>query len=152
MKSITPFLWFSGHVGEAAEFYLEVFGDAELLSTMPGPGIEPMGAKLRLKNLELTLFNGGPHYELNEAFSLMVNCEDQDEVDRLWDALTADGGEPSRCGWLKDKYGVSWQIVPDVLTDLIGGEDPEGRQRATDAMLGMQKLIIEDLVEAYEGK
>ena len=110
-----------------------------------------MGVTIRLKNLELTLFNGGPAHPLGEAFSLFVSCEDQAEIDRLWDALIADGGRPSRCGWLEDRYGLSWQIVPDSLGELIGGGDPEGAKRATEAMLAMSKLDLAELQRAYDG-
>jgi predicted 3-demethylubiquinone-9 3-methyltransferase (glyoxalase superfamily) len=95
--------------------------------------------------------NGGPHFKFNEAISLVVNCADQVEVDYLWEKLTADGGEESQCGWLKDRFGVSWQIIPLALGALIGGPDPAGAQRATQAMLKMRKLDIAALQDAYEG-
>jgi predicted 3-demethylubiquinone-9 3-methyltransferase (glyoxalase superfamily) len=150
VKNIRPFLWFEDKAEEAKDFYLDVFEDSELLDTMPGPEDKPMGVTLRLKNLELTLFNGGPHFKLSEAFSLFVTCENQEEVDYFWDKLL-EGGEPSRCGWLKDKYGVSWQIVPEVLSEVLGGSDPAGRERAMQAMLGMIKLDVAELQRAYEG-
>lgn len=152
MKSITPFLWFESQAADAAEFYLEVFEDSERISSMPGPGEVPMGVTLRVKNLELTLFNGGPTYKLDEAFSLMVICDDQDEVDRLWDVLTADGGKPVQCGWLTDKFGVSWQIVPAGFLDVVFGPDPEGSKRAFDAMTAMIKLDLAEVQAAYDGE
>jgi predicted 3-demethylubiquinone-9 3-methyltransferase (glyoxalase superfamily) len=150
MKSITPFLWFDDNVVEAKDFYLGIFEDAEQTFAMPGPGDEPMGVTLRLKNLELTLFKGGPMYTLNPAFSLFVSCEDQAEVDYYWEKLL-EGGEPSRCGWLVDKYGVSWQIVPEMLSAVLSGPDAEGSKRAMEAMLGMVKLDIAQLQAAYDG-
>ncbi|MGH2907115.1 MAG: VOC family protein [Solirubrobacterales bacterium] len=149
-KSITPFLWFESGAKAASDYYLEVFDDAELVDTMPGPGDEPMGVTLRLKDLTLRLFNGGPMHKLDEAFSLFVFVETQEEVDYFWDKLV-DGGEPSRCGWLTDKFGVTWQIIPEMLPDVLAGSDPEGCQRATEAMLGMVKLDIAELQTAYDG-
>jgi predicted 3-demethylubiquinone-9 3-methyltransferase (glyoxalase superfamily) len=150
MQKITPFLWFNDDAVEAKDFYLSVFEDSELLFTMPGPGGKPMGVNIRLNEMELRLFNGGPAYELNEAFSLFLLCESQDEIDYYWEKLL-DGGEASRCGWLKDRFGVSWQIVPEQLGELLAGSDAEGAQRATQAMLGMVKLDIAELQRAYAG-
>lgn len=154
MRSVTPFLWLESGAGEAADFYVEVFGDAERLDAMRArePGDEPMGVTVRVKNLEFTLFNGGPHFELDEAFSLMIICDDQNEVDRLWNELTADGGSPSRCGWLKDKFGVSWQIIPDGFMQCVFGPDADGSKRAFDAMLKMDKLSLAEIEAAYHGR
>lgn len=150
MTVVTPFLWLNEGASEAADFYTSVFADSERISEMPGPGDEPMGVTVRVKDVEFILFNGGPNYELSPAFSLMVECEDQAEIDELWTKLT-DGGNESRCGWLEDKFGVSWQIVPKVLPDLLGGPDPDGRERAMQAMLGMVKFDIAALQAAYDG-
>lgn len=150
MTKITPFLWFEDQAEQAMDFYLGVFENSELVSTMPGPGDRPMAVTVRLNDVELILFNGGPHQKLNEAFSLFVSCETQVEVDYYWERLL-EGGRPDRCGWLKDRFGVSWQIVPDGLGGLIGGSDPDGAQRAMQAMLGMVKLDIAELQRAYDG-
>lgn len=150
MTVVTPFLWLNEGASNAADFYTSVFADSERISEMPGPGDEPMGVTVRVKDVEFILFNGGPTYELSPAFSLMVECEDQAEIDELWTKLT-DGGNESRCGWLEDKFGVSWQIVPKVLPDLLGGPDPDGRERAMQAMLGMVKFDIAALQAAYDG-
>lgn len=152
MKSITPFLWLESGAADAAEFYLEVFDDAEVTSTMPGEGGEPLGVTVRVKNLAFTLFNGGPHFKLDEAFSLMIITDTQEETDRLWSDLTADGGKPSRCGWLKDKFGVIWQVVPEGFMQCVFGSDPDGSKRAYDAMMKMNKLVLADIQAAYEGR
>jgi predicted 3-demethylubiquinone-9 3-methyltransferase (glyoxalase superfamily) len=151
-KQITPFIWLEGGASAARDFYTDLFEDGDTVYEMPGPGEEPMGVAIYLAGNTIILFNGGPGHPQTDAFSLMVSVEGQEEVDRLWDALTADGGQESRCGWLKDKFGVSWQIIPTILPDVLGGPDPEGRQRATEAMMGMNKLIIADLERAYAGE
>lgn len=148
---ITPFIWLESGAATARDFYLEIFPDGNTVYEMPGPGDEPMGIAVWIGELTFILFNGGPAQKQTAAFSLMVSVEGQDEVDRLWDALTADGGEESQCGWLKDKFGVSWQIVPTVLPEVMGGPDAEGRARANAAMMGMKKLVIADLQAAYDG-
>lgn len=148
---ITPFIWLESGASAARDFYLEIFPEGETVYEMPGPGDEPMGIAVTLGELTVILFNGGPTYKQTEAFSLMVSVEGQEEVDRLWDGLTADGGEESMCGWLKDKFGVSWQIIPTMFPEVMGGPDPEGRERATQAMMGMKKLVIADLQAAYDG-
>jgi predicted 3-demethylubiquinone-9 3-methyltransferase (glyoxalase superfamily) len=145
MKKITPFLWYDGKAEEAAHLYTSIFEKSKVLGT------SPMSATIELEGQELILFNGGPMFQFNEAFSLSVNCETQEEIDEKWEKLIADGGEESRCGWLKDKYGMSWQIVPSVLGKLIGSPDEKG-QRAVHAMLKMNKIIIKDLQDAYDGK
>jgi predicted 3-demethylubiquinone-9 3-methyltransferase (glyoxalase superfamily) len=150
-KSIVPFIWLESGATDARDFYLSIFEDAKTNYEMPGPGEQPMGVAIDIGPLTFILFNGGPAYKQTEAFSLMVSVEGQAEVDRLWEALTADGGEESQCGWLKDKFGVSWQIVPTVLPQVLGGPNPEGRKRATEAMLAMKKLVIADLEAAYAG-
>lgn len=150
-KSITPFLWLQSGAAEAADFYANVFDDVERVSEMPGPGGVPMSVTIRLAGQELTLFNGGPSHKLDAAFSLFVAVETQEEIDYFWDRLLADGGEPSRCGWLTDKFGVSWQIIPVMLPGVLGGADAEGSGRAMQAMLGMAKLDIAELQAAYDG-
>jgi predicted 3-demethylubiquinone-9 3-methyltransferase (glyoxalase superfamily) len=149
---ITPFIWLDADPREVRDYYFSIFDDTAEVFQMPGPGEGPMGIAISIGGNPYILFNGGPQYPQTEAFSLMISAEGQDEVDRYWDALTADGGEESECGWLKDKYGVSWQVVPTVMPEVLGGPDPEGRKRATEAMLAMKKLIIADLEAAYAGK
>ena len=154
MQKITPFLWYDDRAGEAARFYVSVFKNSQVLS-INGEDPERAGdkvssARVRLDGQELILFNGGPHFTFTEAISLFVNCETQDEVDELWDKLS-EGGETSRCGWLKDKFGVSWQIVPTVLGEMLNDPDDEKSERAMDAMLGMSKLDIAGLRKAFDG-
>jgi predicted 3-demethylubiquinone-9 3-methyltransferase (glyoxalase superfamily) len=148
MQKITPFLWLDSQAEQAAEFYTSVFEDSEILGVMPGPGGSAMSATVRIHGQELILFNGGPHFRLSEAVSLFVTCETQDEIDDLWEKLT-DGGEESRCGWLKDKFGLSWQIIPPVLGQMLQDEDPAKVNNVMQAMLKMSKLDIAVLQEAY---
>jgi predicted 3-demethylubiquinone-9 3-methyltransferase (glyoxalase superfamily) len=150
MPTVTPFLWFDGRVAEAVDFYCSVFDDAEVLATTPAPGGGLTMARVRLAGQPVILFDGGPHFSPTPAFSMFVEVGGQDEVDYFWDALS-DGGEPSRCGWLADRFGVSWQIVPEALGRLMGDEDPERAARVTQAMLGMSKLVVADLEAAYAG-
>jgi predicted 3-demethylubiquinone-9 3-methyltransferase (glyoxalase superfamily) len=145
MQKVTPFLWFDAHAEDAARFYVSLFDDA---------GIEDasdMSVSFRLAGQRFIALNGGPHYALSPAYSMFVSCADQAEVDRLWTALT-DGGEESRCGWLVDRFGLSWQIVPEVMSSLLsGGGDPERARRVTEAMFTMAKLDIAGLQAAYAG-
>ncbi len=143
MQKITPFFWLESRAEEAAQFYASVFPHAEILSS------SAQSATVRLEGQEIHLFNGGPHFKLSPAFSMFVNCETQTEIDDLWEKLTADGGSPSRCGWLTDKYGLSWQLVPPVLRAYLGDPDPVKAKRVMDAMLGMGKLDIAGLESAY---
>lgn len=145
METITPFIWFDTDVQEVAKFYNGIFKNSKVLST------NPMSATIVINDQKLHLFNGGPHYKLNEAFSLMVSCETQKEIDYYWDKLLAGGGQESRCGWLKDKYGLSWQIIPDVLGQLIGDKDRQKADRAMQAMLKMAKLDLAALKAAHQG-
>jgi len=147
---ITPFLWFDTDAEAAAEFYTAVFPDSELVNRMPGPDGSVMGVAFRLHGQEFIAFNGGPELHFNEAVSFFVSCADQQEVDRYW-AKLSEGGEESRCGWLKDKYGLSWQIVPSEMGELLGDPDPEKATRVRDAMLQMTKIDLKELREAYEG-
>ncbi|MGZ8581535.1 MAG: VOC family protein [Actinomycetota bacterium] len=154
MQKISPFLWFENQAEEAANLYVSLFQDAEITETtrypegMPAAG-QVMTINFRLAGQEFTALNGGPQYTFTEATSFVVHCEDQDEVDRLWDQLT-DGGEPGQCGWLKDRFGLSWQIVPDRLGELLGDPDPERAQRAVQAMLQMGKIEIKALEDAAD--
>ena len=149
--TIRPFLWFGQNAEAAAHFYVSVFKNSKIVTVMRSPDpTTPMGVELEIDGQRLIAFNGGPHYKLTEAVSLMVHCETQDEVDYFWDKLTADGGEPSRCGWLKDKFGLSWQIIPQALVTLMGDKDPARAGRVVQAMLGMSKIDIAGLQKAYD--
>ena len=145
MQKITPFLWFDGKAEEAAKFYTSIFENSKIVS------ITEMSATFQLDGLEFIAFNGGPTFTFSPAVSFFVRCETQQEIDYLWEKLSA-GGETQRCGWLKDKFGVSWQIVPPILGELLNDEDDEKSNRVMQAMLKMSKLDIKELEEAYEGK
>ena len=155
-QKITPFLWFDHQAEEAANLYVSLFRDSKVTSVshygdgMPLPKGTVMSITFRLAGQEFMALNGGPAFKFTAAISFFVNCETQDEIDHLWTKL-AEGGEPSQCGWLKDRYGLSWQIVPSVLGDLIGDPDPEKAARATQAMLKMTKLDIAELRRAHAG-
>jgi predicted 3-demethylubiquinone-9 3-methyltransferase (glyoxalase superfamily) len=156
-QKITNCLWFNFNAREAVNLYLEVFGNGRVLSTslygdVPfAPPETEMVIEFELFGQTFQALNGGPQFVFNEAISLVVSCEDQAEVDRYWSALTADGGEESQCGWLKDKFGVSWQIVPKQLAAILGDPDPAKAKRAVDAMLAMRKLDIAALERARDG-
>lgn len=150
MGKITPFLWFDTQAEEAARFYTSIFPNSRVLNVWRA-GDQVQGVSFVLNGLELRALNGGPRFEFTEAISLFVDCETQDEVDRYWSSLTA-GGSESRCGWLKDRYGLSWQIVPAQLGRLLGDQDREKAGRAMQAMLKMRKLDIRQLEEAFEGR
>jgi len=156
-KKITPFLWFDHQAEEAAQLYVSLFPQSKILSVArygeggPGPAGSAMTVNFELAGQEFLALNGGPMYKFTEAVSLMVDCEDQQEVDRLWSRLLADGGEESMCGWLKDRFGLSWQIIPTVLSQLIGDPNPEKARRATQAMLQMKKIDIAALQRAHAG-
>jgi predicted 3-demethylubiquinone-9 3-methyltransferase (glyoxalase superfamily) len=156
MKKITPFLWFDNQAEEAMNFYVSVFKNSKVLGVSrygdAGPGVKGsvMTATFELNGQEFTALNGGPqHFGFSEAISFFVNCENQQEVDHLWEKLT-EGGEPGPCGWLKDKYGLSWQIVPIALGEMLGDKDPVKSQRVMQAMLQMSKIDIAGLRRAYE--
>jgi predicted 3-demethylubiquinone-9 3-methyltransferase (glyoxalase superfamily) len=161
MQKIVTYLWFDGQAEEAAALYTSLFKDSKIVNVSrydegaAQASGRPVGSAMtvafELGGQEFLALNGGPQFKFTEAISLLVNCESQAEVDRLWEAL-CDGGEPGQCGWLKDRYGLSWQIVPTVLGDLIGGPDAEGAQRAVMAMLQMQKLDVATLQKAYNGE
>ena len=150
--TIRPFLWFGQNAEAAANFYVSVFKNSKIISVMPSPDPKtPMGVELEIDGQRLIAFNGGPHYKLTEAVSLMVHCETQEEVDYFWQKLTSDGGAESRCGWLKDRFGLSWQVIPKALTTLMGDKDPARAGRVVQAMLGMSKIDIAALQRAYDG-
>ena len=149
MKKITPFLWFDTQAEEAMNFYCSVFKNSKVLSVTPGPNGIAQSVSFELEGQEFIGLNAGPVFKFNEAVSFFVNCNTQEEVDALWAQLTADGGEPGNCGWLKDKYGLSWQIIPTALGELLGDPDPEKAGRVLQAMLKMNKIEIEGLKQAY---
>jgi predicted 3-demethylubiquinone-9 3-methyltransferase (glyoxalase superfamily) len=161
MQKITPFLWFDHQAEEAAKFYTSVFKNSKVgKSTRYGEAAEkaagrPAGSvmtvEFELEGQKFTALNGGPVFKFNESVSFVVNCETQEEVDYLWEKLTADGGKDVECGWLRDKYGLSWQIVPTVLIEMLQDKDHEKAERVMKAMLQMQKIDIKTLKEAYAG-
>lgn len=150
MQRLRPCMWFDGVAEEAAGFYVTLFEDSEITGVMRGPDGAAIGVDFRLAGQEVQALNGGPRYTLSPAFSMSVRCADQAEVDRLWEALT-DGGEEQPCAWLVDRFGLSWQIVPDRLTDLLNDPDPGRAQRAMRAMLTMTKIDIQALEDAADG-
>lgn len=153
MQKITPFLWFNNNVEEAMNFYVSVFKNAKIISVQRQGANGPVfTATIELEGERLHLLNGGPQFSFTEAISLFVDCEDQQEVDELWTKLTAEGGSESRCGWLKDKFGLSWQIIPKALMQYLRDPDPVKAKRAMDAMLTMRKIDVEELKKAHEGR
>jgi predicted 3-demethylubiquinone-9 3-methyltransferase (glyoxalase superfamily) len=157
MQKITPFLWFDNQAEEAANFYTSIFKNSKVGNVArygeagPGPEGSVMTVSFQLEGQEFTALNGGPAFKFTEAISFFVDCKSQEEVDELWEKLTA-GGEEGPCGWLKDKFGLSWQIVPTVLIEMLNDPDPEKARRATEAMLQMKKIDIPTLEQAYEQK
>jgi predicted 3-demethylubiquinone-9 3-methyltransferase (glyoxalase superfamily) len=149
MSEITTFLWYNGQVKEAVDLYTSVFPDMKVVNKSPGPG-GLMSATLEIEGQRVILFNGGSGHELSPAVSLYVNCESQEEVDRLW-AQLSEGGAESRCGWLIDRFGLSWQIIPSILPKLLQDPDRERANRAMKAMLGMAKIDIAALKKAADG-
>ncbi len=144
MNKITPFLWFDTQAEEAMDFYVSVFKNAKVISR------SPQSVSFELEGQVFIGLNAGPHFKFNEAVSFFVNCENQAEVDEYWYKLIANGGEESMCGWLKDKFGLSWQIVPKQLGELLGDPDPIKAKRVLDAMLQMKKLDVAGLQAAYD--
>jgi len=138
-------LWFDTQAEEAAEFYVSVFPDASILSVSRGSDGKAFTVEFELQGKRYTALNGGPLFTFNEAFSIFVTVDGQEEVDYFWNALTADGGEESRCGWLKDKYGLSWQIVPKQLGECLGSSDPAVSSHAMAAMMKMSKIVVSEL-------
>lgn len=157
MQTITPFLWFDGNAEEATNFYVSIFKNSKVKSIRrygeagPGPKGSVMTTSFELEGQEFVALNGGPQFHFTEAISFLVSCKTQEEVDVLWTKLSA-GGHESQCGWLKDKYGLSWQIVPAALSEMLGDKDPVKSARVMKAMLQMKKIDIGRLKEAYEGK
>ena len=158
MDKITLNLWFDGNAEDAAKFYVGLFADSRIDAIQRSPADNPSTPKGAVLLVQFTLagrkctgINGGPQFPFTEAISLGIDCADQAEVDRLWDGLLSGGGQAERCGWLKDRYGVSWQIVPTALPKYLGGPDRDGARRAMQAMMQMIKLDIAGLKKAYEG-
>ena len=157
MQKITPYLWFDNQAEEAANFYVSIFNNSKIVNISrygeagPGPVGTVLTVSFELEGQEFTALNGGPQFKFTEATSFVVNCETQKEVDDLWKKLS-DGGEEGPCGWLKDKYGLSWQIVPTILSELLEDKDPKKSERVTQALLQMKKLDINGLKRAYQGR
>lgn len=155
-EKITTCLWFDSQAEQAADFYVSVFDDSKILNVArygdvgPGTAGQAMTVEFEIEGRKFLGLNGGPAFTFTEAVSFVISCSSQEEVDRYWTALTA-GGSEGQCGWLKDKFGLSWQVVPSVMGQLLGGPDPEGAQRAMQAMLGMRKLVVSELQAAYDG-
>jgi predicted 3-demethylubiquinone-9 3-methyltransferase (glyoxalase superfamily) len=156
VQKITPFLWFNDNAEEAAKFYVSIFKDSKIVSMShygeagPGPKGSVMGVTFQLEGQQFFALNGGPHFTFTPAISLFVSCETQEEVDVLWDKLSA-GGEKQRCGWLKDKYGLSWQVIPSALGRMLQDKDPARSTRVMESMLQMNKIDIDGLQQAYAG-
>jgi predicted 3-demethylubiquinone-9 3-methyltransferase (glyoxalase superfamily) len=142
VQKVTPFLWFDGKAEEAANFYVSIFKNAKIVSA------SAMSTTFGIDGREFIAFNGGPMFKFTEAMSLFVSCDTQEEIDRLWDKLS-EGGQKQKCGWLKDKYGVSWQIIPPVLGQMLQDKDPAKSKRVMQAMLQMHKIDIAALQKAY---
>jgi predicted 3-demethylubiquinone-9 3-methyltransferase (glyoxalase superfamily) len=153
MQKVTPFLWFNGNAEEAANFYISIFKNSKMGKISrygdagPGPKGSAMSVTFQIEGQEFFALNGGPKFKFTPAISFFVNCETQQEVDELWDKLSA-GGRTDRCGWLQDKFGLSWQIIPTVLGQLLGDKDPQRAKRAMQAMLQMTKIDIKKLQQA----
>ena len=154
MQKITPFLWFDGNAEEAMNYYTSIFKNSKILNVsrygpgMPIPEGTVMTATFLLEGQEFMVLNGGPLFKFTEAISFFIKCATQEEVDMYWNKLIADGGQESQCGWLKDKFGLSWQVIPDALGELLGHKDRAKAQRALQAMLKMKKIDIKTLQEA----
>ena len=151
MKKITPFLWFNDQAEEAMRFYVSIFKDSKVIEVTPGPNGKAMGVRFELEGQEFMGLNAGPEFKFTEAISFYVSCKDQAEVDDLWAKLSAGAGEESRCGWVKDAFGLWWQVIPDALPKLMGDKDPVKAKRVVDAMLKMKKIDVAGLERAYEG-
>lgn len=157
MKKIRPCLWLDNNVEEAAEFYSSVFKNSKVLRTSyytkDSPGIEGsvLTVEMEIENQQFILLNGGPQFKFNESVSFAIEANTQEEIDYYWEKLIAGGGEPSQCGWLKDKFGLSWQVSPEILDELITGNDRDKAKRAMDAMMKMSKIIIKDIEDAVKG-
>ena len=162
MQKITPFLWYDDKAEEAANFYVSVFKNSKMGSitryekegakVSGRPEGTAMTVEFQLDGQTFVALNGGPHFKFTEAVSLVINCETQEEVDYFWEKLTENGGQESQCGWLKDKYGLSWQVVPTILSELFKGKDASKSQRVMKAMLQMKKIDVPTLKRAAEGE
>jgi len=158
MTTIAPCLWFDGNAEDAAQLYTSLFPDSRVDKVHRSPADNPSTPEGAVLTVEFTLagrpfigLNGGPEFSFTEAVSFSIDCKDQGEVDRYWDALIEGGGEPSQCGWLKDRFGVSWQVIPRQLPELLNAPDRDGARRAMEAILQMSKIDVAKLKEAYEG-
>jgi predicted 3-demethylubiquinone-9 3-methyltransferase (glyoxalase superfamily) len=158
VDKITPCLWFDGNAEEAANFYVSLLPDSRIDRVLRSPADYPSGSAGDVLTVEFTLagrsfmgLNGGPEFKFTEAVSFSIDCENQEEVDRLWDALIADGGQPVQCSWLRDRFGLSWQIVPRRLTELMHDPDPARAKRAMESMMTMVKIDVAELERAVEG-
>jgi predicted 3-demethylubiquinone-9 3-methyltransferase (glyoxalase superfamily) len=157
MPKLTPCLWYDNNAGEAADFYCAIFPNSKINLTsyygdgMPMPKGTVLTVEFELDGKPFTALNGGPMFPFTEAVSFQIECKDQAEVDRYWDALTADGGKPVQCGWLKDKFGLSWQVVPEGFVEMMESDNAAGKQRAMEAMMGMVKLDMAALQRAFDG-
>ncbi|MGF6570982.1 putative 3-demethylubiquinone-9 3-methyltransferase (glyoxalase superfamily) [Paraburkholderia sp. GAS333] len=158
MQKIAPCLWFNGNAEEAAEFYMSVFSASRIVTTMhypeagPGPKGKVLAITFEIEGQEFMALNGGPQFTFTPAISLFVHCASQEEVDRYWTKLTEGGGSPWQCGWLKDRFGISWQIVPDSLGDMLRDPDDAKASRVMAAMMKMVKLDLAQLERAYRGE
>jgi predicted 3-demethylubiquinone-9 3-methyltransferase (glyoxalase superfamily) len=156
MQKITPFLWFDNQAEEAAKFYVSIFKNSKIVNVArygdagPGPKGSVMTVRFQLDGQEFVALNGGPQFKFTEAISFVVNCETQEEIDYFWEKLSA-GGDKSRCGWLKDKFGLSWQIVPSALSEMVDDKDPAKSDRVMKALMQMDKLDIATLQRAAKG-
>lgn len=148
MPTLSHMLWFDGQAEEAANFYTSLIPDSRILKVTHTPDGKVFTVEFELQGVRYTALNGGDFFKFSEAFSIMLHCEDQAEVDKYWDALIADGGEPSQCGWLKDKFGLSWQVIPKVLNVVLNHPDPAKAEAAMNAMMSMRKLIVSELEAA----
>ena len=150
MATLSHMLWFNDRAEEAVNLYTNLFSDSKILSKSHGPDGGVFTIEFEILGSKYTALNGGPMFTFTEALSIFILCEDQAEVDKYWDALTANGGTPGRCGWLKDKFGLSWQIIPKQLGECLGNPDPAKSAAAMNAMLGMSKLIVSELEAAVK--
>lgn len=157
MQKITPFLWFDTNAEEAVNFYISIFRNSKILKIArcgeagPGPKGSVLTVQFQLDGQQFTALNGGPNFKFNEAVSFTVSCETQREIDEMWEKLS-EGGEKGNCGWLKDKFGLSWQVNPPILAEMLQDKDAEKARRVMEAMMQMDKIDIQTLKNAYEGK
>jgi predicted 3-demethylubiquinone-9 3-methyltransferase (glyoxalase superfamily) len=150
MPDLSHMLWFNNKAEEAAQLYTNIFKDSKILNKTNGPDGGVFTVEFEILGSKYTALNGGPMFSFTEAFSIVVLCQDQSEVDKYWDALTSNGGSPGRCGWLKDKFGLSWQIIPKQLGECLGNPDPAKSAAAMKAMMGMSKFNVSELEAAVK--